>query len=144
MDRNYLLLNMKYFKQAFLFLAFGTLIFILGGVGLIPVALDSAYLIWLFGFVVSMVFGITNIMIPSYAKSPEFSTGMIRTEIICLDAGLILLFAALNLKLPVPIFALASSLLFLSVLIHIYDIMFAAGRSADSRMESGVGSQHVR
>ncbi|MCY0852206.1 MAG: hypothetical protein OWQ34_05660 [Thermoplasma acidophilum] len=143
MDRHYVSTNMLYFSQAFLFLAFGTIIFIFRGLGILSVT--GITLIWFFGFVLSMVFGITNIMIPSYAKSAEFNRHLIQIEIGSLDSGIILLFAALNIKPTIhPVFIMGVSLLLLSILIHLYDVMFAARARKTERMNEEVAQNHVR
>ncbi len=145
MNRNYITLNMAYFSQAFLFLAAGIFLLILKGVGLLSITFDSLSLIWLFGFVVSMVFGITNIMIPSYTKSTEFNLSLIRIEIFCLDSGIILLLTALNLKPALPPFFLISALLLLlSVLIHIYNNASAVRPGTGRKVDEEVYSSHAR
>ena len=82
MNQDYLKINMVYFNQAFLFLAAGLVLLIFRGMALIPITFNSISIIWLFGFVVSMVFGITNIMMPSYTKSPDFNVSFIGAEIV--------------------------------------------------------------
>ncbi len=67
MDKDYISINMIYISQAFIYLLAGTILFFLRGSVSVPVSSESISVIWLFGFVTSMIFGITNIMVPSYA-----------------------------------------------------------------------------
>ena len=65
MDREYIAVNTVYFSQAFIFLLAGLILYLLRAAIGLHIVGDSISMLWLFGFVVSMIFGITNIMIPS-------------------------------------------------------------------------------
>lgn len=85
-------------------------------------------MLWLFGFVVSMIFGITNIMIPSYAGRVPFNRELIKVEIILLDLGVTFLMVALNVAALRIIFIPAVLFLLVSVLIHTYDMISVGSR----------------
>ncbi|MEM3676473.1 MAG: hypothetical protein QXV22_05390, partial [Thermoplasmataceae archaeon] len=122
-------LNTKYFTQAFLYLIAGTVLMMVRGLGVVSISFDSISLVWFFGFVLSMVFGITNIMVPSYSGSTEFSLPVVETEILLLDIAVPLLFISLNVPILRFLFIPAMVVLFGSMIIHIYDIVDAETRS---------------
>ncbi|MEM0157070.1 MAG: hypothetical protein QXN26_03265 [Thermoplasmataceae archaeon] len=123
MDKEYISINMIYFGQAFIYLLVGTVLFLLRGALGIPVASNSVSIIWLFGFVTSMIFGITNIMVPSYARRTPFKVSTIKAEIVLLNIAIISLGVAMNVHAVRSLFAPAVVILLLSILIHTYDLL---------------------
>lgn len=122
LSRSYIRLNLVYTEQAFIYLLTGLLIFLINGILLLGINTDSVYILWLFGFVSSMIFGITNIMVPSYGNWKEFPKGRIAVEIICLNLGTIISFIGLNLESVQALFGLGILLLIIAVLIHLVDM----------------------
>ena len=132
MDKEYISINMIYFGQAFIYLLGGTVLFLLRGAMGIPVASDSISIIWLFGFVASMIFGITNIMVPSYARRTPFKVSAIKAEIVLLNIAIISLGVAMNVHELRMLFAPAVIILLLSILIHTYDLLTVRRRPVSS------------
>ena len=128
MDREYIAVNTVYFSQAFIFLLAGLILYLLRGAIGLHIVGGSVSMLWLFGFVVSMIFGITNIMIPSYAGRVPFSRELIKVEIILLDLGVTFLVVALNVAALRIIFIPAVLFLLVSVLIHTYDMISVGSR----------------
>jgi hypothetical protein len=130
MSRGYIKLNLVYTFQAFIYLFIGLVLMILNFSSSIIIQLDSVYIMWLFGFVVSMVFGITNIMIPSYGNGKEYQAYLIVFEILALNLGIIITFITFSYTVYSTFINIGLSLLLLSVVIHLYNI-------ASSRINSG-------
>ena len=128
MDKDYISINMIYISQAFIYLLAGTILFFLRGAVSVPVSSESISVIWLFGFVTSMIFGITNIMVPSYAMCIPFSINVVKAEIFFLDIAIILLSVAMNVSALRVLFVPAVLVLILSILIHTYDLMSVSRR----------------
>ena len=128
MDREYIAVNTVYFSQAFIFLLAGLILYLLRGAIGLHIVGGSVSMLWLFGFVVSMIFGITNIMIPSYAGRVPFNRELIKVEIILLDLGVTFLVVALNVAALRIIFIPAVLFLLVSVLIHTYDMISVGSR----------------
>lgn len=128
MDKDYISINMIYISQAFIYLLAGTILFFLRGSVSVPVSSESISVIWLFGFVTSMIFGITNIMVPSYAMCIPFSINVVKAEIFFLDIAIILLSVAMNVSALRVLFVPAVLVLILSILIHTYDLMSVSRR----------------
>jgi hypothetical protein len=128
MDKDYISINMIYISQAFIYLLAGTILFFLRGAVSVPVSSESISVIWLFGFVTSMIFGITNIMVPSYAMRIPFSINVVKAEIFFLDIAIILLSVAMNVSALRVLFVPAVLVLILSILIHTYDLMSVSRR----------------
>ncbi|MCL5668083.1 MAG: hypothetical protein M1593_03565 [Candidatus Thermoplasmatota archaeon] len=128
MDKDYISINMIYISQAFIYLLAGTILFFLRGSVSVPVSSESISVIWLFGFVTSMIFGITNIMVPSYAMRIPFSINVVKAEIFFLDIAIILLSVAMNVSALRVLFVPAVLVLILSILIHTYDLMSVSRR----------------
>ncbi len=128
MDREYIAVNTVYFSQAFIFLLAGLILYLLRGAIGLHIVGGSVSMLWLFGFVVSMIFGITNIMIPSYAGRVPFNRELIKVEIILLDLGVAFLMVALNVAALRIIFIPAVLFLLVSVLIHTYDMISVGSR----------------
>ncbi len=91
-SKGYIKLNLIYTMEAFLYLLAGLVAMILSFLPFSNLNRDAIYILWLFGFVGSMVFGITNIMIPSYGNRKEFKRSLIVSEIILLNTGTIAAF----------------------------------------------------
>ena len=128
MDKDYISINMIYISQAFIYLLAGTILFFLRGSVSVPVSSESISVIWLFGFVTSMIFGITNIMVPSYAMRIPFSINVVKAEIFFLDIAIILLSVAMNVSALRVLFVPAVLVLILSILIHTYDLISVSRR----------------
>ncbi|MCL4480996.1 MAG: hypothetical protein M1113_05890 [Candidatus Thermoplasmatota archaeon] len=128
MDREYIAVNTVYFSQAFIFLLAGLILYLLRGAIGLHIVGGSVSMLWLFGFVVSMIFGITNIMIPSYAGRVLFNHDIIKVEIIMLDLGVTLLMVGLNVTALRIIFIPAVFFLLISVLIHTYNMISVGSR----------------
>ncbi len=128
MDKDYISINMIYISQAFIYLLAGTILFFLRGAVSVPVSSESISVIWLFGFVTSMIFGITNIMVPSYAMCIPFSINVVKAEIFFLDIAIISLSVAMNVSALRVLFVPAVLVLILSILIHTYDLMSVSRR----------------
>ena len=108
-NKVYIKLNLVYTTKAFLYLLAGLFATMLSYLSFLSINHDSIYILWLFGFVVSMVFGITNIMIPSYGNKKEFRSSVVTIEIILLNTGTIVTFIGLNVF---PMLTWFSSVLF--------------------------------
>lgn len=144
MDSEYISINMRYFGQAFIYLLAGTTLFLLRGVFQIPVTSESISLIWLFGFVTSMIFGVTNIMVPSYARRIPFNVNTIKIEISLLNIAIILLGVAMNVYQLKILFAPAVLALLLSTVIHTYNLMTVGFRPRVGPEEKGITTTYSR
>jgi len=122
LSRGYIKLNLVYTFEAFVYLFVGLVIMVLNFSTFIFIPPDSVYIMWLFGFVVSMVFGITNIMIPSYGNGREYHMYLIVPEILALNLGTIITFITFSYTEYSTFVNIGLSLLLLSVLIHLFNL----------------------
>ncbi len=125
LSREYIRLNLMFTSMAFFYLLIGLLIMLFDVFVRFKISQDSIYILWLFGFVGSMIFGITNIMIPSYASRKEFSKSVVTSELILLNLGIITSFIGYNGISAALLFPLGIVLLIFAVLIHIFDLISA-------------------
>jgi hypothetical protein len=121
-SKGYIKLNLIYTTEAFLYLLAGLVAMILSFLPFSNLNRDAIYILWLFGFVGSMVFGITNIMIPSYGNRKEFKRSLIVSEIILLNTGTIAAFVGLNGYLGVYLVYSGLILLVIATSIHVVDL----------------------
>ena len=121
-SKGYIKLNLIYTMEAFLYLLAGLVAMILSFLPFSNLNRDAIYILWLFGFVGSMVFGITNIMIPSYGNRKEFKRSLIVSEIILLNTGTIAAFVGLNDYLGVYLVYSGLILLVIATSIHVVDL----------------------
>ena len=121
-SKGYIKLNLIYTMEAFLYLLAGLVAMILSFLPFSNLNRDAIYILWLFGFVGSMVFGITNIMIPSYGNRKEFKRSLIVSEIILLNTGTIAAFIGLNGHLGVYLVYSGLILLVIATSIHVVDL----------------------
>ncbi len=121
-SKGYIKLNLIYTMEAFLYLLAGLVAMILSFLPFSNLNRDAIYILWLFGFVGSMVFGITNIMIPSYGNRKEFKRSLIVSEIILLNTGTIAAFVGLNGYLGVYLVYSGLILLVIATSIHVVDL----------------------
>lgn len=122
LSKGYIKLNLIYTTEAFLYLLAGLLAMAFSLLESFRINTDSIYILWLFGFVVSMVFGITNIMIPSYGNRKEFRSSVVTAEIILLNAGTIGTFVGFNDLSRSYLVFLGLILLILAVMTHLIDL----------------------
>ena len=110
---------LTYVVTGFIYLVFGTLLLPLNLLGMLIFDRDAIFLIWFFGFVVMMVFGIPYVFIPGFSRSKFVNPNLGYTEYILLNIGIIFLFISIAGFLQY-IFTLYVATLFLiiSVLIH--------------------------
>lgn len=121
-SKGYIKLNLIYTTEAFLYLLAGLVAMILSFLPFSNLNRDAIYILWLFGFVGSMVFGITNIMIPSYGNRKEFKRSLIVSEIILLNTGTIAAFVGLNGYLGVYLVYSGLILLVIATSIHVVNL----------------------
>ncbi len=121
-SKGYIKLNLIYTTEAFLYLLAGLVAMIISFLPSANLNRDAIYILWLFGFVGSMVFGITNIMIPSYGNRKEFKRSLIVSEIILLNTGTIAAFVGLNGYLGVYLVYSGLILLVIATSIHVVDL----------------------
>lgn len=121
-SKGYIKLNLIYTTEAFLYLLAGLVAMILSFLPFSNLNRDAIYILWLFGFVGSMVFGITNIMIPSYGNRKEFKRSLIVSEIILLNTGTIAAFVGLNDYLGVYLVYSGLILLVIATSIHVVNL----------------------
>ena len=121
-SKGYIKLNLIYTMEAFLYLLAGLVAMILSFLPFSNLNRDAIYILWLFGFVGSMVFGITNIMIPSYGNRKEFKRSLIVSEIILLNTGTIAAFVGLNGYLGVYLVYSGLILLVIATSIHVVNL----------------------
>ncbi len=121
-SKGYIKLNLIYTTEAFLYLLAGLVAMIISFLPSANLNRDAIYILWLFGFVGSMVFGITNIMIPSYGNRKEFKRSLIVSEIILLNTGTIAAFVGLNDYLGVYLVYSGLILLVIATSIHVVDL----------------------
>lgn len=121
-SKGYIKLNLIYTTEAFLYLLAGLVAMALSFLPSISLNRDAIYILWLFGFVGSMVFGITNIMIPSYGSRKEFRHSLIVSEIVLLNTGTIAVFIGLNGYLGMYMVYSGLILLIIATSIHFVDL----------------------
>lgn len=121
-DRSYLRLNLIFITEAFLYLLTGLILMLLDPFLSYKIAPDSVYILWLFGFVASMVFGITNIMIPTYGNKIGYPKSLIVLELVSLNLGTIASFLGFNIAGLSYLFPFGLTLLIIAVLIHLVDL----------------------
>ena len=121
-SKGYIKLNLIYTTEAFLYLLAGLVAMIISFLPSANLNRDAIYILWLFGFVGSMVFGITNIMIPSYGNRKEFKRSLIVSEIILLNTGTIAAFVGLNDYLGVYLVYSGLILLVIATSIHVVNL----------------------
>lgn len=122
LSKGYIKLNLVYTAEAFLYLLAGLFAMMFSYFPFITINPDSIYILWLFGFVVSMVFGITNIMIPSYGNKKEFGSSVVSSEIILLNTGTILTFIGFNDFSHVYLVFFGLTLLIFAAIIYLIDL----------------------
>ncbi|MDA8054547.1 MAG: hypothetical protein M0Z77_02700 [Thermoplasmatales archaeon] len=118
----YIKLNLVFTTEAFLYLLAGLIAMIISFLPFVTLNRDAIYILWLFGFVGSMVFGITNIMMPSYGNKKEFRHSLIVSEIISLNTGTIATFIGLNGFSEIYLVISGLTLLVIATLIHLIDL----------------------
>ena len=122
LSKGYIKLNLVYTTEAFLYLLAGLFAVMLSYLSFLNINQDSIYILWLFGFVVSMVFGITNIMIPSYGNKKEFRSSVVTLEIILLNTGTIVTFIGFNDFSHAYLVFFGFILLIFAAIIHLLDL----------------------
>ena len=110
---------LTYVVTGFIYLVFGTLLLPLNLLGMLIFDRDAIFLIWFFGFVVLMVFGIPYAFIPGFSRSKFVNPNLGYTEYILLNIGIIFLFISIAEFLQyIFILYVATLFLIISVLIH--------------------------
>ncbi|MCL5987909.1 MAG: hypothetical protein M1414_03270 [Candidatus Thermoplasmatota archaeon] len=127
---------LRFIVTGFVYLLAGLIIFMLNLTGIISIRADAIFILWLFGFVAMMIFGLSYMFSSGLARNSATINSTIRKEYILLNAGVIIFFSGFSSLVPMPegkYLAIAGLLLLMvSVLIHLVNsAMIAKGRKND-------------
>ena len=133
-------LVIRFIATSFLYLFVGLLIFAVDFTGFWYIDHDAIDMLWLFGFVVMIVFGLSYMFTSGLARNSGFISNTVSTEYILLNAGIIIFFIGYTDLISTVIYSYLSAsgiiLIMIAVLLHIMNLLLI-GKSQRDRPASG-------
>lgn len=124
-------LGLRYAKSSVAYLAAGSTLVFLTFSGILQFSIFAFYFMELYGFVASMIFGVSYLMIPAFAHRPLHSVSLAQIQYWIFNAGTIGITVGFSGALPVEIgrpVQVASFLLqTVAVYFHAYNIWRTTG-----------------
>ncbi|MEM0149660.1 MAG: hypothetical protein QXW10_02070 [Candidatus Micrarchaeaceae archaeon] len=114
-------LSVYFMGAAFLYLVVGTLLFVGSVSGLLKVGLGSVFMIWFFGFVMMMIFGLSYMFVPGLSHAKYADYRIIESEFVVLNVGMVSFFAGELARLNAVVI-IGAVLILIGILIHTYDM----------------------
>lgn len=131
-------LVMKFISTSFIYLLAGLVMLEADFLKVLSVQRDSLFILWLFGFVVMIIFGLSYMFASGLTRNSAFMNRTESAEYILLNTGIILFFAGFSGLFPVyiagPAAILGLIILSVSVLIHLINIITATANRRTSTM----------
>lgn len=125
-------INIKYVLRfiaiSFLYLLAGLIALISSIAQIIQITRDSIFILWFFGFVTMIIFGLSYMFVSGLSRSKAFVGKSINFEFFALNTGVILFFLSFNLQSFYsslkPLILLGLFLILISVLAHVFNIIY--------------------
>ncbi|MEM3781650.1 MAG: hypothetical protein QXT43_01655 [Candidatus Micrarchaeaceae archaeon] len=124
-----------YMGAAFVYLAIGTLLFAVIVSGAVKSDVDSVFVLWFFGFVVMMVFGLSYMFAPGFSHARYADYRIVASEFAVLNAGIIVFFSGGALGIN-SIETAGATLMLFGVLVHAYNMLYMlSGKGAIGKLQ---------
>ena len=118
---------LKFIATSFLYLLSGLLIFALNLLAILNLNRDAIFVLWLFGFVAMIIFGLSYMFSSGLARKSALIIRTITDEYILLNAGVILFFIGFSGMLPTGIGRFATlaglPLMIVAVAMHLTNLV---------------------
>lgn len=128
-------LVLKFIATSFLYLMAGLIFLAADIASLINMERDAIFILWLFGFVVMIIFGLSYMFASGLSRNSAMMNATENKEFILLNAGVIMFFAGFSGMIPAyagrPVALCGLVLLMVSVALHIVNIVIAASSAGN-------------
>ena len=119
---------LRFIAVSFLYLLAGIIALIVSMIPLVQIARDSIFILWLFGFVTMIIFGLSYMFVSGLSRSKAYAEKSINFEFFSMNAGVILFFIGFNMQYVssfIKLLALVGLLLILfSEAAHVFNIIY--------------------
>ncbi|MGC8537542.1 MAG: hypothetical protein ACP5MZ_00975 [Candidatus Micrarchaeia archaeon] len=116
-------LSVYYMSAAFAYLVVGSVLFLISLSGFLPIRFDYIFIMWFFGFVMMMIFGLSYMFAPGLSHSGYANYKTVEAELIVLNFG-ILLFLGSELAGLKEVALFGAIAIFAGILIHVYNMSY--------------------
>lgn len=132
-------LVLRFIATSFVYLLAGLFFFLLNLLGILNLERDAIFVLWLFGFVSMIIFGLSYMFSSGLSRNGAFMNRTVTKEFFLLNSGIILFFAGFSKSLPLNIgkpLALAGLVLIMvSVSLHLMNLALIAGTKKPTNVE---------
>ena len=132
-------LVLKFIATSFVYLLAGLIFFTMQLAQIVNIQRDSIFVLWLFGFVAMIIFGLSYMFSSGLSRSSALINSTVTKEYVLLNAGVIGFFSGFSGLLPVPVrngFAIVGLLLIIiSVSLHLLNLVLVATARKTTKIE---------
>lgn len=132
-------LVLRFIATSFAYLLTGLIFFLVNLMGLLSLNRDAIFVLWLFGFVSMIVFGLSYMFSSGLSRSSALMNRTVKAEYVLLNLGVIAFFLGFSGALPLvygkPV-ALAGLIgIIISVSLHLMNLVLVAATRKTSSVE---------
>ncbi len=140
-------LVLRFIATSFIYLLAGLLIFAMNLLGLLNLDRDAIFVLWLFGCVVMIIFGLSYMFSSGLARNSAMINSTVPAEYLLLNAGVIAFFVgfsgALSSAIGKPIAVAGLAAIMISVLVHLVNIvLIMVSKRTQNAHKQGFGDEY--
>ncbi len=136
-------LNIKmvliFITTSFIYLLSGIIILMVDMIFGLGIRRDAIFIMWLFGFVAMIVFGLSYMFVSGFTRNKAFMNSTMKYEYIFLNIGVITFFAGfsgiISADFTVDIAGTGLTLLIIAITLHICNLAFSAFSGNQNNMK---------
>ncbi len=132
-------LVLRFIATSFAYLLAGLIFFLIAMLGLLSIERDAIFVLWLFGFVAMIIFGLSYMFSSGLSRSSALMNSTVKKEYALLNIGVIAFFLGFSGTLPVPygkpvaLFGLLA--IIISVSLHLMNLVLVATTRKTTNVE---------
>ncbi|MHB1708624.1 MAG: hypothetical protein ACYCT2_04020 [Thermoplasmataceae archaeon] len=123
-------LVLKFIATSFVYLLAGLLLFLLDILGILIKNRDSVFVLWLFGFVAMIIFGLSYMFSSGLARSSARINATVNVEYVLLNMGVILFFSGfsgiISVQFGKPLAITGLIAIIIAVILHLANLIMVS------------------
>ena len=133
-------LVIRFIATSFVYLLAGLVFFLLNMLGVLNIERDAIFVLWLFGFVSMIIFGLSYMFSSGLSRNGALMNRTVTKEFYLLNAGIIAFFIGFSKALPMtagkPVALLGLVMIIISVILHLMNLVLVAIPKKATKVEN--------
>ena len=132
-------LVLRFIATSFAYLLAGLVFFLFAMLGIMNLERDAIFVLWLFGFVAMIIFGLSYMFSSGLSRSSAFMNSTVKKEYVLLNIGVIAFFLGFSGAIPViygkPVALFGLIAIMVSVSLHLMNLVLVATTRKTTNVE---------